>query len=68
MFRRGSRDFEKYLERRLDALQDELEMHRSYIQGTHQMCQKLMILTPEGKKAAKEFMNFTTAPGGFLPH
>jgi len=53
--------------RQADMMSD-MEHLVAYAEETHQMCQKLMILTPEGKKAAKEFMNFTTAPGGFMPH
>jgi hypothetical protein len=43
------------------GIKDELQTIQSYVEGTHHLALELQILTPKGKKAASEFMNFTTA-------
>jgi len=39
----------------------DLHSIQAYVEGTHHLCLELQILTPKGKKAAKDFMGFTTA-------
>ena len=43
------------------TIKDDLRSIQAYVEGTHHLCLELQILTPKGKKAAKDFSGFTTA-------
>ena len=70
----GERDAERREVEILHLLQDitgqvgaKLDRLENYAESGHGLLLELQILTPKGKEAAKNFMNFTTHGGGILP-